>query len=149
MKKYNFTILIILFIIILITISVSSYFFYLDIIYKDKLVKRDVESIYALKRQAVKPFVRFANKHELDNKALEYNDIIRELNLDAIAEVKENKLTVTGAIGDGYSYTMLKKLLNLIKNDEVKVLNICIGNECTKDDYGFLIEVKPYSLKVK
>lgn len=149
MKKYNFTILIILFILILITITISSYFFYLDIIYKDKLVKRDVESIYALKRQAIKPFVRFANTEEMTKKALEYNDIIRELNLDAIAEIKKDNLTIRGAIGEGYSYTMLKKLLNLIKNDEVKVISICVGKECTVDDYGFLIEVKPYSLKLK
>lgn len=147
MKKYNFTILIILFILILITISISSYFFYLDVIYKDKLVQRDVQSIYALKRVASKPIMRFANSQEMDNKVLEYNEIIRELNLDAIAEIKKDNLTIRGAIGEGYSYTMLKKLLNLIKNDEVKVTSICVGKECTVDDFGFLIELKPYSLK--
>ena len=83
MKKYN---IILLFILILITISISSYFFYLDIMYKDKLVKKDVKELYDLKRTAGRPIAVFANADELESKAYEYNQIIVELNLDAIAK---------------------------------------------------------------
>jgi TPP-dependent indolepyruvate ferredoxin oxidoreductase alpha subunit len=149
MKKYNFTILIILFILILVTISISSYFFYLDVIYKDKLAKKDVESIYALKRMASKPIVLYANKEKLEQKMLEYNEVIQELNIDAIAETKKDILTIRGAIGEGYSYNMFKKLLNIMKNDEVSIISVCVGKECTIDDYGFEIKIKPYSLELK
>jgi len=146
MKKYN---VVILFILILITISVSSYFLYLDIIYKDKLVKKDVESLYDLKRTASKPIVLYAKGAELEKKTAEYNDIIRELNLDAIAQVEKETLIIRGVIHNSYSYILLKKLLNLIKNDNVTLLSTCIGKECTDDNYGFIIKIKPYSLKLK
>jgi len=146
MKKYN---VVILFILILITISVSSYFLYLDIIYKDKLVKKDVESLYDLKRTASKPIVLYAKGAELEKKSAEYNDIIRELNLDAITQVEKETLIIRGVIHNSYSYILLKKLLNLIKNDNVTLLSTCIGKECTDDNYGFIIKIKPYSLKLK
>jgi len=146
MKKYN---VIILFILILITISVSSYFFYLDTIYRDKLVKKDVESLYELKRVANKPIIVYANEVELESKMKEYNAIIQELNLDAIAQRDTKRITIEGVIHNSYSYILLKKLLNVIKNDEVTLLSSCIGVECTKDAYGFLITLKPYSLKLK
>lgn len=146
MKKYN---LVILFILILITISVSSYFFYLDIIYKDKLVKKDVESFYELKRAAAKPIVVYMNAEELESKTAEYNEIIRELNLDALAQTDKKSITIRGAIHNSYSYVLLKKLLNVIKNDEVNLLSACIGKECSEENYGFLIKIKPYALKLK
>ncbi|MDA7818010.1 hypothetical protein N9A28_07455 [Sulfurimonas sp.] len=146
MKQYN---LVILFILILITISISSYFFYLDIIYKDKLVKKDVESLYDLKRIAGKPIVQYANKDEIQEKALEYNQIITELNLDAIAEVDRTIIIVKGAIHNSFSYILLKKLLNIIKNDEVNLIKVCVGKECTEDNYGFSIKFRPYLLKLK
>jgi len=148
MKKYNFTILVILFILILITISVSSYFFYLDIIYKDKLIKKDVASLSELKNMASKPIIVDASSEDLEKKMFEYNDVIRELNLDAIAEISKDIITIRGVIGDGYSYTLFKKLLNLIKNDEVNLISVCVGQECTEDDYGFIIKFKPYLLKL-
>lgn len=148
MKKYNFTILVTLFILILITISISSYFFYLDIIYKDKLVKKDVASLSELKGMASKPIIINASAQELEKKMFEYNDVIRELNLDAIAEINKNNITIRGAIGDGYSYILFKKILNLVKNDEVKLISICVGKECTDDEYGFLIQFRPYLLKL-
>lgn len=145
MKKYN---LVVLFILILITISISSYFFYLDIIFEDKLVKKNVESLYKLKRAATKPILSYANAEELEEKTAEYNEIIIELNLDAIALAQKGMLIIRGSIRDSYSYVILKKLLNLIKNDEVKLISACIGKECTEDAYGFLIKIKPYSLKI-
>jgi len=146
MKKYN---LVILFILILITISVSTYFLYLDIIYKDKLVKKDVESLYELKRIASKPIVVYANADELEDKVLEYNEIIQELNLDAQAQTQKTFILIQGVIHNTYSYILLKRLLDIIKNDNVNLLDVCIGRECTKDNYGFIIKIKPYSLKLK
>lgn len=146
MKRYN---LAILFVLILLTISVSSYFFYLDIIYKDKLTKNDVETLYDLKRVAGKPIVEYANAQELDKKAYDYNQIIQELNLDAIAEVKKETITIRGEIHNTLSYVLLKKLFDIIKNDEVNLLQTCVGKECTDNNYGFFIEMRPYLLKLK
>lgn len=147
MKQYN---LIILFILILITISISSYFFYLDIIYKDKLVKKDVNALYDLKRIAGKPIVEFANPQEIEEKIYQYNQIIMELNIDAIAQKEKKTLvTIKGAIHNSFNYIMLKRLLNIVKNDEVNLISTCVGKGCTKDDYGFLIKFRPYLLKLK
>lgn len=146
MKQYNLSIL---FILILLTISVSSYFFYLDIIYKDKLIKNDVGSLYDLKRIAGKPIVVFSNEQEIQEKTFDYNQIIQELNLDAIAEAKRDGITIKGEIHNTFSYVLLKRLLNIIKNDEVNLISSCIGMECTDNNYGFLIEIKPYLLKLK
>jgi hypothetical protein len=146
MKQYN---LIILFILILITISVSSYFFYLDIIYKDKLVKKDVESLYDLKRIAGKPIVVFADAAEIEERVFEYNQIIQELNLDAIAIGQKDIIIINGEIHNSFSYILLKRLLDIIKNDEANLISTCIGKECTDNNYGFLIKIKPYLLKLK
>ena len=146
MKQYN---LAIIFILILLTISISSYFFYLDIIYKDKVVKKDVESLYDLKRIAGKPIVVYANAQELQEKVFKYNQIIQELNIDAIAEGKKDIITINGAIHNSFSYILLKRLLNIIKNDEVNLISACVGKECTDNDYGFLIKIRPYLLKLK
>lgn len=146
MKQYN---IVILFILILITISVSSYFFYLDIIYKDKIVKTEVKSLYDLKRIAGKPIVEYANPIELEEKVFEYNQIIIELNIDAIAEIEKNIIVIRGAIHNSFSYILLKRLLNIVKNDEVNLLSTCLGKECTEDNFGFLIQIRPYLLKLK
>ena len=146
MKQYN---LVILFVLILITISVSTYFFYLDIIYKDKLVKTDVNSLYDLKRIAGKPVVQYANKVELEEKIVEYNQIIMELNIDAIAEASGTNIAIKGAIHNSFSYILLKRLLNIVKNDEVNLISTCVGKECTTDAYGFSIKFRPYLLKLK
>lgn len=146
MRKYN---LVLLFILILITISVSSYFFYLDIMYEDKLVKKDVESLYKLKRAAGRPIAVFATKKELATKVDLYNQIIVELNIDAIAKVQSNIIIIEGEIHNGFSYVLLKRLLNIIKNDEVNVISACIGKQCSAADYGFLLKIRPYTLKLK
>lgn len=146
MKQYN---LAILFILILLTISVSSYFFYLDIIYKDKLVKQDVESLYDLKRIAGKPIVVYANEQEIEEKVFDYNQVIQELNIDAVAQAQKDTIIIRGAIHNSFSYILLKRLLNIIKNDEVNLVTTCIGRECTDNDYGFSIEIRPYLLKLK
>lgn len=146
MKKYN---LVLLFILILITISVSSYFFYLDIIYEDKLVKKDVKELYNLKRSAGRPIAVFANPNELEVKVDEYNQVIIELNLDAIAKRENNIITINGEIHNGFSYILLKRLLDIIKNDEVNLISSCIGKECTDNNYGFFLKIRPYTLKLK
>lgn len=146
MKKYN---IVLLFILILITMSVSSYFFYLDIIYEDKLVKKDVKELYNLKRSAGRPIAVFANPNELEVKVDEYNQVIIELNLDAIAKKENNIITINGEIHNGFSYILLKRLLDFIKNDEVNLISSCIGKECTDNNYGFFIKIRPYTLKLK
>ena len=146
MKKYN---IVLLFILILITISISTYFFYLDIMYKDKLIKKDVESLYELKRTAGKPIVVYASLDEVEQKAFTYNQIIIELNLDAAARPNKAFVVIRGVIHNSYSYILLKRLLNIIKNDEVNLISACIGKECTQEDYGFLIKLRPYTLQLK
>jgi len=146
MKKYN---LILMFIVILLTISVSSYFFYLDIIYKDKIVKENVEELYTLKKTAGRPVIEYATKKEVEKKNFNYNQIIKELNLDAMAIADKQTITINGIIHNNYSYMLLKRLLNIIKNDEVNLISSCIGKECTKDEYGFVIKIRPYLLKLK
>lgn len=146
MKKYN---IVLLFILILITISVSSYFFYLDIIYEDKLIKKDVKELYNLKRSAGRPIAMYANPNELEVKVDEYNQVIIELNLDAIAKRENNIITINGEIHNGFSYILLKRLLDFIKNDEVNLISSCIGKECTDNNYGFFIKIRPYTLKLK
>jgi DNA modification methylase len=121
----------------------------LDLIYKDKLVKQDVESLYDLKRVASKPIISYADTSELNLKEVEYNQVVHELNIDAIAKAEQNIIVIRGAIHDSFSYVLLKRLLNIIKNDEVNLISACIGKECTKDAYGFLIKIRPYSLKLK
>jgi len=146
MKKYN---LILMFIVVLLTISVSSYFFYLDIIYKDKLVKENVEELYTLKKTAGRPVIEYASKKEVEQKNFDYNQIIKELNLDAVSVADKKIITITGVIHNNYSYMLLKRLLNIIKNDEVNMVSSCIGKDCTKDNYGFIIKIRPYLLKLK
>ena len=146
MKKYN---IVLLFILILITISISTYFFYLDIMYEDKLIKKDVESLYELKRTAGKPIVVYASLDEVEQKAFTYNQIIIELNLDAAARPNKAFVVIRGVIHNSYSYILLKRLLNVIKNDEVNLISACIGKECTQEDYGFLIKLRPYTLQLK
>lgn len=146
MKKYN---LVLLFILILITISISSYFLYLDIMYKDKIVRKDVKELYDLKRSAGRPIAEYANANELESKVYEYNEIIIELNIDAMAEINKHYITIKGKIHNGFSYILLKRLLNVIKNDQVNMMNSCIGQDCIDSEYGFLINIRPYTLKLK
>jgi len=146
MRKYNIAIV---FILILLTISISTYFFYLDTIYKDKFIRNDVKQLSALNNIAKKSIIKYADKKELIKKVSEYNQIIQELNLDAITFQNKNTIVIEGTIHNNLSYILLKKLLNIIKNDEVKLTNTCIGQNCTKDRYGFIIKFRPYLLKLK
>ncbi|MEA1918088.1 MAG: hypothetical protein U9N42_11260 [Campylobacterota bacterium] len=143
MKKYN---LVALFILVLITISLSSYFYFLDIVYKDKVVKSDVQALYKLRENIKKPIVLYANTKVLKEKNEEYEEIIRDLNLDATSKVDDKSLKISGGLHNTYSYILMKKLLNIIKNDDVKVVNICIGSGCTHEPYGFSFVFRPYVL---
>ncbi|QOY51290.1 hypothetical protein [Candidatus Sulfurimonas baltica] len=112
-------------------------------------MKKDVESLYDLTRIAGKPIVAYANATEIEEKVFKYNEIIQELNIDAIAEADSSFMVVRGEIHNSYSYILLKRLLNIIKNDEVNLMTACVGKECTDNDYGFLIKFRPYLLKLK
>lgn len=146
MKKHNITIF---FILVMIVCSVLGYFFYLDKIYENKYIQKNIVSIKELKKTASMPILAYADKEELESKNKEYNDIIIELNLDAIAKTNKNIIVITGSINSNYSYVVLKKLLDLIKNDEVNLEDLCLGKDCTKDKYGFLIKIRPYTLKLE
>lgn len=146
MKKHN---IIILFILIIIISSVFGYFFYLDKIYENKFITNNIVSIKELKKTANKPILKYANEEELNSKVREYNNIIVELNIDAIAQRDKNIIIIKGAINSSYAYVVLKRFLDLIKNDEVNLLSLCLGKGCTKDNYGFLIKIRPYTLKLK
>lgn len=117
--------------------------------YKDKIVKKDVQSLYNLKREAGRPIAVYANAKELEDKTNLYNEIIIELNLDAIATVDKKVMIINGQIHNGFSYVLLKRLLGIIKNDEVNLISTCIGKECTDNDYGFLLKIRPYTIKLK
>lgn len=146
MKKYN---LIVVFILILITIGVSSYFYFLDIVYQGKIVKTSLSSIQGLTDVASKEIIKFADDGELNLKNDEYNDIIVELNINAISSITDRSLLISGELDDSFSYVLMKKLLNIIKNDDVKIENICIGTGCGSDSYSFSFKFRPYSLSFK
>lgn len=146
MKHYNTAIV---FILILLTVSVSSYFYYLDIIYKDKLINVDIKSLNELKDVVKQPIIAYANEKELEAKAFEYNQIISELNINASAQTVNQHIIIKGNIDDSISYVLLKRLLNIIKNDSVNLVEACIGESCNDVEYGFVIKFQPYILKSK
>ena len=146
MKQYNVAIL---FILILLTISVSSYFFYLDIIYKEKVVKNDIEVLHHLDNIAKKPIINYANEQELTQKSIHYQQLLDELNIEAHVQKESPFLLIEGVINDTISYLLLKQLLSIIKNDDVNIISTCVGKGCTSQNYGFLIKIRPYTLKLQ
>lgn len=145
MKKYS---LVGFFIIVLITILIAAYFYFLNIVYEDKTVAEEVKTFSALKTAVEQPVAVYAEGEVLRTKNDQYKAMLQELGMEADVTIEKEKLTIQGGIHDTYSYLLLKRLLDVVKNDDVELVNSCIGQGCTKDDFGFSITVHPYELKI-
>jgi hypothetical protein len=145
MKKYS---LVALFIVVLITILVSAYFYFLNIVYEDKTVAEEVKTFSALKTAVEQPVAVYAEGDILRAKNDQYDALIQELDLDAKVSIDKEKLIIQGGIHDTYSYLLLKRLLDVVKNDDVELVSSCIGQGCTADEFGFSITIHPYVLNI-
>ncbi|ADR32840.1 hypothetical protein Sulku_0173 [Sulfuricurvum kujiense DSM 16994] len=145
MKKYS---LLGLFVVILLTILVSTYFYFLDIVYEDKTVAEEVKTFSALKTAVEQPVAVYAEQDVLRTKNDQYDAMLQELGMDAEVKIDQKKLTIQGGIHDTYSYLLLKRLLDVVKNDDVELVSSCIGQGCTGDEFGFSITIRPYVLKI-
>lgn len=145
MKKYS---LVGLFVVILLTILVATYFYFLDIVYEDKTVAEEVKTFSALKTAVEQPVAVYAESDVLRTKNDQYKALIQELGMEADVTINKEKLTIQGGIHDTYSYLLLKRLLDVVKNDNVELVSSCIGQGCTGDEFGFAITVHPYVLKI-
>ncbi len=145
MKKYS---LVSLFIVILITILVSTYFYFLDIVYEDKTVAAELQTLSELKKTVEQPIAVYAPDELLRKKNDQYDTLIQELDMDATVTIDKQELHIQGGIHDTYSYLLLKRLLDVVKNDDVDLVSSCIGQGCTADEFGFSITVHPYELKI-
>lgn len=145
MKKYS---LVGLFVVVLIAILVATYFYFLDIVYENKTVAEEVKTFSALKTAVEQPVAVYAEGDVLRAKNDQYQAFIDELEMDAEVKIDHNKLTIQGGIHDTYSYLLLKRLLDIVKNDDVELISSCIGQGCTEDDFGFFITIHPYVLKL-
>jgi len=145
MKKYS---LVALFIVILMTILVSTYFYFLDIVYEDKTVAEEVKTFSALKTAVEQPVAVYAQDEVLRAKNDQYDSLIQELNMDAKVSIEKEKLIIQGGIHETYSYLLLKRLLDVVKHDDVELVSSCIGKGCTADEFGFSITIHPYVLNV-
>ena len=145
MKKYSF---VGLFVVILLTILVATYFYFLNIVYEDKTVAEEVKTFSALKTAVEQPVAAYAKGDVLRAKNDQYKAMLQELGMEADVMIDKEKLTIQGGIHDTYSYLLLKRLLDVVKNDNVELVSSCIGQGCTGDDFGFSITVRPYVLKI-
>lgn len=145
MKKYS---LVGLFVVILLTILVATYFYFLDIVYEDKTVAEEVKTFSALKTAVEQPVAVYAEGDVLRTKNDQYKALLQELGMEADVTINKEKLTIQGGIHDTYSYLLLKRLLDVVKNDDVELVSSCIGQGCTGDEFGFSITVHPYVLKI-
>ena len=145
MKKYS---LVALFVVILVAILVAAYFYFLNIVYEDKAVAEEVKTFSALKTAVEQPVAVYAKSDVLRAKNDQYKAMLQELGMEADVTINQDKLTIQGGIHDTYSYLLLKRLLDVVKNDDVELVSSCIGQGCTGDEYGFSITVHPYVLKI-
>jgi len=145
MKKYS---LVGLFVVILVTILVATYFYFLEIVYENKTVAEEVKTFSALKTAVEQPVAVYAEGDILRTKNDQYDALIQELGMEAEVKIDKKKLIIQGGIHDTYSYLLLKRLLDVVKNDDVELVNSCIGQGCTGDEFGFLITLHPYVLKI-
>lgn len=143
MKKYS---IIALFIVVLITISLSTYFFFLDIVYDNKVATEELKALQELKRKVESPMVRYANGSELKQKEQSYDAILEEFGIRGECRIEQDTLVIEGVIGSSESYLLLKRLLGVIKNDNVTLLSSCIGKGCVQYPYGYKIVFRPYVL---
>ena len=145
MKKYS---LVALFVVILVAILVATYFYFINIVYEDKAVAEEVKTFSALKTAVEQPVAVYAKSDVLSAKNDQYKAMLQELGMEADVTINQDKLTIQGGIHDTYSYLLLKRLLDVVKNDDVELVSSCIGQGCTGDEYGFSITVHPYVLKI-
>ena len=143
MKKYS---VVALFIVVLITIAVSSYFFFLDITHDNKLVKEEVDALQSLKSTINTPVAEYLTNNDLQAKSAEYRDILEELGIKGSCHTEKEVLIIEGVIEDSESYVLMKRLLAVVKNDNVTLLASCIGKGCVSSDYGYKIIIRPYRL---
>lgn len=145
MKKYS---LVGLFVVIFIAILVAAYFYFLNIVYEDKTVAEEVKTFSALKTAVEQPVAVYAESDVLQTKNDQYHALLQEFGMDAEVKIDKQKLIIQGGIHDTYSYLLLKRLLNVVKNDDVELVSSCIGQGCTGDEFGFSITIHPYVLKI-
>lgn len=145
-KKYS---LVALFVVILITILVSTYFYFLDIVFENKTVAEEVKTFSALKTAVEQPVAVYSQGDSLRAKNDQYDALIQELALDASVAIDKEKLIIQGGIHDTTSYLLLKRLLDVVKHDDVELVSSCIGKGCTVAEYGFKISIHPYELKIQ
>jgi len=145
MKKYS---LVGLFVVILLTILVSAYFYFLNVVYEDKTVAEEVKTFSALKTAVEQPVAVYAEDDVLHTKNDQYNAMLQELGMEAEVKIDQKKLIIQGGIHDTYSYLLLKRLLDVVKNDDVELVSSCIGQGCTGDEFGFSITIHPYVLNI-
>jgi hypothetical protein len=145
MRKYS---LVGLFVVILITILVATYFYFLEIVYENKTVAEEVKTFSALKTAVEQPVAVYAEADVLRTKNDQYDALLQELGMEAELSINQQKLTIQGGIHDTYSYLLLKRLLDVVKNDDVELVSSCIGQGCTGDEFGFSITIHPYVLKI-
>ncbi|HEX5328558.1 hypothetical protein [Sulfuricurvum sp.] len=145
MKKYS---LVGLFVVILITILVATYFYFLDIVYEDKTVAEEVKTFSALKTAVEQPVAVYAEGDVLRTKNDQYEQLLQEFGMEGEVKIDQKKLIIQGGIHDTYSYLLLKRLLDVVKNDDVELVSSCIGQGCTGDEFGFSIIIHPYVLKI-
>lgn len=143
MKKYN---LLILFLFLLSVIGVGGYIYFLDVIHDSKIVDKKVIDLKRLEKKAQRPIVSKLSQKELILKQKEYEDTLYELELEGKVSVDNQMIVLTGSIEKSHSYTMLKKLLGIIKNDSVKLESMCVGQGCNQYKFGFLIKITPLVL---
>ena len=123
-----------------------TYFFFLDIVFDNKVLNQELQSLQELKSKVEQPIILPINKEELLKRQENYTTILEELGVRGICTIEENKLILEGTIRDSASYLLLKRLLGIIKNDEVTLIKSCVGQGCTKSAYGYKIEIRPYKL---
>lgn len=145
MKKYS---LVSLLIAILVAILVATYFYFLNIVYEDKTVAEEVKTFSALKTAVEQPVAVYAEGDVLHTKNDQYQALLQEFGMEADIKIDQQKLIIQGGIHDTYSYLLLKRLLDVVKNDDVELVSSCIGQGCTGDDFGFSIIIHPYVLKI-
>lgn len=145
MRKYS---LVGLFVVVLIAILVATYFYFLDIVYENKTVAEEVKTFSALKTAVEQPVAVYAEGDALRTKNDQYEALLLEFGLDATVTIDKQKLIIQGGIHDTYSYLLLKRLLDVVKNDDVELVSSCIGQGCTQDEFGFMITIHPYVLKI-
>lgn len=145
MKKYS---IIALFILVLITISVSTYFFFLNIVHDNKVASEELKTLQALKNAVHTPVAEYLSGADLNAKRESYSTTLDELGIKGECRIEKGILVIEGVIEDTTSYILLKRLLAVIKSDDVTLVSSCIGKGCVAHPYGYKILIRPYKLNL-